>query len=329
MQNSMNRLLGVAVLVMVVVQPALAQRVAGAAQKDYPSRIIRIVIPYGPGAGPDVVGRTLAEKIAPSLGQNIVFENRGGGGGIIGTQLVAKAAPDGYTLLLQTGNNYANYPLFYKKLPFDPAKDLIPVTLLVKTAGYVLVVNPSLPAKSVKELIALAKANPGKLNHGTSGFGIAAELFSYMANVNLTAVRYTGVPPILTDVMSGQIEMAFPGAPSAVPFIRTGRLRVLGISGEKRWHKLPDVPTISEAGVSGYKLIGWYGLWFPAGTPAEYISRIQAEVAKAVQDPTVKKRFDDQGLEGVSSTSQELLKMTEEEFAMNKKLLDSGRIVPQ
>ena len=153
---------------------AFAQRTAA---RDYPSRFIRVIVPYAPGAGPDMVGRTLAEKMTVGLGQNILFENRGGGGGVPGTNMVAKAPPDGYTLLLQTAN-YASYPVFYKNLPYDPAKDLLPVSLLAKTVGFVSVVNPSLPARNIRELIALAKANPGKLNHGTSGFGSQAELFS-------------------------------------------------------------------------------------------------------------------------------------------------------
>lgn len=322
------RLRYTAVLALAMGHAAFAQTTAGAPAKDYPSRFIRIVIPYGPGAGPDMVGRILADKMSDSLGQKFVFENRGGGGGIPGTDFVAKATPDGYTLLLQTAN-YASYPLFYKNLPYDPARDLVAVTLLATTPGYLLVVNPSLPVRTIKELITLARANPGKLNHGTSGFGSAAELFSLMANVNLTAVRYTGVPPLLTDIIGGQIEMGFPAAPSAMPYIQTGRLRVLGITGEKRWHKLPAVPTISEAGVNGYKLVGWYGLWFPARTPAEYINRIQNEAARAVQDEAIKRRFDELGIEGLGAPAQELVRMSVEEFAINKKLIDSGRIVPQ
>lgn len=304
---------------------AHAQR---AVARDYPTRLIRVVVPYAAGAGPDVVGRTLAEKLSASLGQNIVFENRGGGGGIIGTDMVAKAQPDGYTLLLQTAN-YASYPLFNKSLPYDPTKDLIPVALLAKTVGYVVVVNPSLPVRSVKDLVALARAHPGKLHHGTSGAGAPAELFAFMTGVTLTAVRYTGVPAVLTNVVSGQIEMAFPAAPSALPFIQAGRLRVLAISAEKRWSRLPEAPTLVESGLKDYKLIGWYGFWFPGGTPVDYVNRIHGEVAKAVADPAIRQRFDDQGLEGVGAPAADLAKIVAAEYAINKKLVDSGRIVPQ
>jgi len=323
----MSGIVGVAVFILIAVQPALAQRPAAPA-KDYPSRFIRIVVPYGAGAGPDVVGRTLAEKMRVGLGQNIVFENRGGGGGVPGTDLVAKAAPDGYTLLLQTAN-YATYPLYYKNLPYDPVKDFLPVALLARTVGYVLVVNPVLPARTVKEFIALAKAHPGKLNHGSSSFGVPAELFSKMTGVKMTLVRYAGVPAVLTDVISGQIEVAFPAAPSAMPFVQSGRLRVLGITGGKRWNKLPQAPTLHEAGVSGYKLVGWYGFWFPAGTPGEYVSRIQNEVTAALKDAAVRQRFDEQGLEGVGSLSRELIRATEEEFELNQSLAARMGVVPQ
>ncbi len=325
-----TKFLAVASLLIAVTQPVLTQAAAIAA-KDYPSKFIRIVVPYGAGAGPDVVGRIIAEKLGPALGTNIVFENRGGGG-MLGTEIVAKSAPDGYTILLQTAA-YATYPYFFKNVPYDSAKDLMPVTLAAKNVGYVLVVNPSLPARSVKELVALAKANPAKLNYGTAGVGsvmqMAAELFAHMSAIKLQPVHYTGVPAALSDTISGQIEMGFPAAPSALPFMQAGRLRVLAITADKRWNKMADTPTLSEAGVKGYKYIGWYGFWFAAGTPAEYVARIQGEVARAVKDPVVQRKLEEQGLEGVGSTPQELAKIIDEEFALNKKLTAAMGIVPQ
>ena len=311
--------------------PVSAQAAAIAA-KDYPGKVIRIVVPYGAGAGPDVVGRIIAEKLGPALGTNIVFDNRGGGGGMLGTDVVAKSPPDGYTILLQTAA-YATYPYFFKNVPYDPAKDLIPVTLAAKNVGYVLVVNPSLPARSVKELVALAKANPARLNYGTAGVGsvmqMAAELFAHMADLKLTPVHYTGVPAALSDTISGQIEMGFPAAPSALPFTQAGRLRVLAITADKRWNKMAETPTLSEAAVKGYKYIGLYGFWFPAGTPAEYVARVQSEVAKAVKDPVVRQKLEEQGLEGVGSSPQELSKTIDEEIALNKKLTAAMGIKPQ
>ena len=309
------RVFSIALAGLTIAGAASAQRAAPA----YPAKFIRIIVPYAAGAGPDMIGRTLAEKMSAGLGHNIVFENRGGGGGVPGTDMVAKAAPDGYTLLLQTAN-YASYPIFYKNLPYDPAKDLLPVSLLAKTVGFVLAVNPSLPVKNIKELIALAKANPGKLNHGTSGFGSQAELFSRTTGVKITMVRYAGVPAVLTDVVSGQIEMAFPAAPSAMPFIQSGRLRVLGITADKRWSRLPEVPTFMESGLKGYNLVGWYGLWFPAGTPAEFVARIQQEVATATRDPAIRRRLDEQGIDALGLGAQELARATEEEYELNKKL---------
>ncbi len=317
-----------------LVQLALVQKASAAtAEKNYPSKFIRIIVPYGPGAGPDVVARTIADKMGPSVGQNVVLENRGGGGGMVGTREAAKSAPDGYTLLLNLPGAYASYPYFFKNVPYDPHKDLIPITLVAKNVGYVLVVNPILPARSVKDLTALAKANPGKLNYGTAGVGsvmqMAAELYAYMTGIKLNPVHYTGVPAALTDIISGQIELGFPAAPSALPFTHARRLKVLAITSEKRWGKMPDVPTLDEAGVKGYKFIGGYGLWFPAGTPAEYVRRIETEVVKAIKDPVVKQRLEDQGLEGVGSTPEELAKILADEFALNKKLTERMQIAPQ
>jgi tripartite-type tricarboxylate transporter receptor subunit TctC len=270
--------------------------------------------------------------MAAGLGQNIIYDNRGGAGGALGTALVAKAPPDGYTLLLNLGS-YAAYPFFMKNLSYDPHKDLIPVTLMARNVGYVMVVNPSLPARNIRELVALAKEHPRKLNYADAGLGsvsqMAAELFAYVSGTKLTAVHYTGVPAMLTDVISGQVEVGFPAAPSVLPFMSTGRLRVLAITAENRWKKMPDVPTVAEAGVKGYKYDGWYGLWFPAGTPAAYVARIRSEVVKALSDPVVKQRFDDQGLYGVGSTPQEFAKAIDDEFALNGKLTAVMGIVAQ
>jgi len=328
----MTRLLGRACLGACWSAVSIGMAVAQTAAQPYPSKVIRIVIPYGAGAGPDVVARTIGEKMAVALGQNIVYDNRGGAGGALGTALVAKAPADGYTLLLNLGA-YAAYPFFIKNLSYDPHKDLIPVTLMARNVGYVMVVNPSLPARSIRELVALAKAHPRKLNYADAGLGsvsqMAAELFAYVSGTKLTSVHYTGVPAMLTDVISGQVEIGFPAAPSVLPFMGSGRLRVLAITAEKRWKKMPDVPTVAEAGVKGYKYDGWYGLWFPAGTPAACLARIHSEVVKALADPVVKQRFDDQGLYGVGSTAQEFQKVIDDEFALNQKLTTVMGIVPQ
>ena len=298
----------------------------------YPSRPVRMVIPYAAGGGPDVVARIIADRLTPAWGQNMVFDNRGGGGGVIGAAIVAKAAPDGHTLLLHTAA-YTSMPYFYKNLPYDPLRDLMPITLVAKNVGYVLLLNPRLPVKSVKDLIALAQATPGKLNFGSAGVGsvghLAAELFLNAAKIKMTHVPYTGIPAMITDIIGGQIDIGFPAAPSAMALIQAGRVQVLGISGEKRWDKLPHVPTLDEAGVKGYKFISWYGLWFPAGTPAAYVQRVHNDVAAAVKDPAVRKRLEEQGLDGIGSTPQELARTVVEDMTLNKELTARIGIVPQ
>ena len=276
-----------------------------------------MVIPYAAGGGPDVVARIIADKITSGWNQNVVFDNRGGGGGVIGASIVAKAAPDGYTILLHTAA-YSSMPFFYKNLPYDPVRDLMPVTLVAKNVGYVLIVNPRLPVKTVKEFIALAAAAPGKLNFGSAGVGsvghLAAELFAYTAKIKMTHVPYTGIPAMISDIIGGQIDLGFPAAPSAMALINAGRVQVLGLSGEKRWANLPNVPTLDEAGVKGYKFLSWYGLWFPVGTSTAYVQRVRNDVAVAVKDPVVRKRLDEQGLDGIGSTPQELARVVNEEW---------------
>ena len=312
--------------------PVLAQPSVASSTDDYPNRYIRLVVPYAAGAAPDVVARILGEKIGLNVGQRVLLENHGGGGGAIGSALVAKALPDGYTLLLNTAA-HAAYPFFNKNLPYDPLKDLAPVSILAKNFGYLLVINPSLPVKSVSNLISLAKANPGSLKFGTAGLGsamqMAAELMNYLSKVKMTPIHYTGVPAALTDIISGQIELGFPAVASGLPLVKAGRLRVLAISSDKRWSKMPDIMTLAEAGIKGYRYVGWYGLWVPGSTAPGLITKIQNEVVKAGKDPVIHQKFDSQGLELVGSTPQELAKLTEEEFALNKKLTQSMGIIAE
>lgn len=306
---------------------AWAQAVPG-----YPVKPIRMVIPYAAGGPPDAVARIIADKVTPAWGQNFVFDNRGGSGGVIGAALVAKAAPDGYTILLHTAA-YAGLPYFYKNLPYDPLRDLIPVTLVAKNVGYALLVTPRLPVTTVKDLIALAQANPGKFNFGSPGVGsvghLAAELFVSAANVKMTHVPYTGIPAMITDIVGGQIEVGFPAAIAATGLLQSGRVQVLGITGEKRWARLPNVPTLDEAGLKGFKFASWYGLWFPAGTPTAYVQRMRDDVAAAVKDPAVRRRLDEQGLDGIGSAPQALERAVVEEMAINKALTARIGIVPR
>jgi tripartite-type tricarboxylate transporter receptor subunit TctC len=301
------------------------------AAKDYPSRPIRLIVPFVPG-GIDVVGHTLGRKIAPVIGQNIFIDNRAGAGGVIGTDAVAKAPPDGYTILL-TSSGHASLPAVMKSLPYDPVKDFTPITLAARSVGFVLIVHPSVPARSVKELIALAKAHPGKLSYGSTGVGavvhLATEAFNMMAGTQITHVPYKGSAPAMMDLISGRIDMFIMVATVALEHIRSGKIRALGISAPVRWSQLPDVPTIDEAGVKGYSYVVWYGMWFPANTPNEYVTRIRTEVVKALGDSETKRVFAEQGFVGVGSTPQEFTKTILEDIEFHRRLVAQTGLTPQ
>ena len=300
--------------------------------RQYPVKPIRVVVPYAPGGPMDFIGQTLASQMGPALGQNMFIENRTGAGGAIGTDVVAKAAPDGYTLL-HSSNSHTTLASLIKSLPYDPVKDFVPVTLLMRSVGYVLAVHPSVPVRSVKEFVALAKAHPRKLNYGSGGVGntmhFAAELFSMASGTQLTHVPYKGVGQAVVDLVGGRIELSFLSARSALVHVKSGKLRPLGISARERWSELPDVPTIDEAGVKGYFNAAWYGFWFPAATPGEYVARINAEVVKSLDDPATRRKFMDEGLVPVGSSPQAFADAIAEELDMNRKLVATLGITPQ
>ncbi len=300
--------------------------------KDYPARPIRLVVPYPPGGGIHFVGQMLIQKIAPAIGQNLIMDSRPGAGGSIGTDAVAKSKPDGYTILL-TSSAHATLPSIYKSLPYDPVKDFTPITLVANSAGFVLVVHPSVPARSVKELIALAKAQRGKLNYGSSGVGgvihLATEAFNMMAGTQLTHVPYKGVGVAILDLLGGRIDLIISPGTVALPHIRSGRLRALGITAQGRWSELAEVPTIEEAGLKGYSYVVWYGMWFPAGAPAEYVTRIRAEVANTFEDPAIRRTFAEQGYVPVVSTPQEFSKTIVEDIEFHRKLVARIGLTPE
>lgn len=308
-----------------------AQRAAVAA-KDYPNKAIRLVVPYASGGGLDVVGRIIAQKMAPALGQQVILDNRGGAGGVVGSDHVAKSAPDGYTLLHST-SSHLTLPFFVKSLPYDTVRDFTPVTIVARNVGHVLLVNNSVPARSVKELIALAKSNPGKLNYGSAGTGnvlhLAAEIFNLLANTKMTHIPYKGAANAMTDLVGGQIDVCFQPAPMALSLVQAGRVRALGITAPKRWSRLPEVPTIEEAGLKGYHFSGWYALWFPAGTPHEYVERIYREVVAALNDPDVRRNYDEKGLIPVGNRPEEFAKTIQEELEFNRKLTAKIGVVPE
>lgn len=298
--------------------PHLAQ-----AQKAYPNKPIRIVVPYAAGGPMDFIGRTLGEKISSSLGQNFYIENRPGAGGAIGADTVAKSPPDGYTIL-HTSSSHASLPAVSKSLPYDAIKDFAPITQVAHSVGFILAARADLPANSIQELIADAKANPGKYTYASAGVGnimqFAAEYFNQAAGTQITHVPYKGVGQAITDLIAGRIDIAFASAPALLPHIRSGKIKAPGIAAVSRWDKLPDVPTIQEGGLKGFKFMPWYGLWYPSGTPKEYVTLMRNEVVKALQDPGVKAAFAGQGFVPAGSTPEEFAKLISEEIEANTAL---------
>jgi tripartite-type tricarboxylate transporter receptor subunit TctC len=277
---------------------------AAHAQEPYPVKPVRFIVGQAPGGATDIVARLVATKLTETLGQNVIVENRTGAAGSIGAATVVKSPPDGYTALV-VSSSYSINPSLYSNLPFDPQKDLIPVSLLAE-APFLLVVHPSVPARSVKELIALAKAKPGTLTYGSGGNGssghLAGALFEIAAGVKMTHVPYKGAGLALVDVVAGQITLTFASVLSATPQVQQQRLRALGVTGPKRSRALPQVPTIAEAGVPGYSTTTWYGLLVPAGTRAPVVDRLSAAANKAVSSPDLRDRMLTDGAEPVGST---------------------------
>ena len=274
----------------------------------YPERTIRVVVPFAPGGGTDVVARTLADAMAKDLRVSVIIENKPGAGTIIGTQAVATSAPDGYTLLMGTFSHAVN-PSLNSKLPYDPHKDFVPVALIARSFN-VVVVNPKSPIKSIADLIAAAKANPGKLSYGTFGIGtsahLAGELFKDMAKVDLTTVSYKGAAPAITDLISGQIEVMFTTVASAAALIESGQLRAIAVTSAERSPAFPQLPTVAEAGVPGYAAESWYGLFAPARTPAAIIDRLNKSAASAVQSVAFKRLGVNEGLVMIARPPEEL-----------------------
>jgi len=300
--------------------------------KDYPNKPIRVVVPSPPGGPPDLIMRMIAPKMSMSMGQNLVIDNRAGAGGVVGTNFVAKAAPDGYTWLFTTAS-HTNTPPFNKNVPFDPVKDFSHVLLVAQNFGQALIVPPNFSAKSVQELIALARQQPGKLNYGSAGIGTAshipAEVMKSMSGTDIVAVQYKGVPEVITDVLAGRMDMMFVGTQIAAPLLQSGRVRILALTGAKRWKGLPDVPTMQESGFKGYNLINWFGLWLPAGASRELVARLHSEVVKALAEPEVLRQFDVQGLEAVGSKPDDFARFVAKESAfiteLARKLETAGK----
>jgi tripartite-type tricarboxylate transporter receptor subunit TctC len=307
----------------------LCAAVGSVVAQNYPTRAVRLVVPFPAGAGVnDILARLVAQKLTDSLGQQIVVDNRPGASGIIGTDIVAKAQPDGYTMLIMSVS-FASNPSLYKKLPYDTEKDLAPVTL-ISSGPLVLVVHPSVPAKSVKELIAYAKTNPGKLNFGSGGPGstphFAGELLKLMAGIDMVHVPYKGGAPALADLVGGQIQLILESVPGTLPLIRAEKLRGLAVTSKIRSALAPDLPTLDEAGVQGYEIAGWNGIFVPAKTPAPIIQKLYSEIAMALAQPEVKERLATMGVQAVGNTPAEFAVFIKAETAKWAKLVKVANI---
>jgi tripartite-type tricarboxylate transporter receptor subunit TctC len=300
--------------------PALAQ--------TWPAKPVRWIVPFAPGGGVDVTTRTIAQRLGPALGQQIVIDNRGGANGNIGVELATKAPADGHTLLMATTGNIVINPHIYAKLAFDPLRDLVPVTPTVDVIN-VLVVHPALPARTVKELIALAKARPTELNYGSSGPGgsdhIATELFASLSGTKLTNISYKGGAPAMVDLVAGHVQLMIATMAVAVGPIKSGRLRALGVTSRKRFELMPDLPTVAEAGVPGYEAVFWFGTFVPAGTAREIVTRLNGEMRKVLQTPEVRQRLLESGLVATGGSAEDFATFTAAESQKWAKLVkDKG-----
>ena len=298
-----------------------------AAQGAYPHKPIRMIVPYPPGGPTDVLGRIVAQKLSESLGQQVVVEYRPGASGMIGAELVAKAAPDGYTLLTNASIHVIN-PSLYPKMNFDALRDFAPVSLIAQVP-LILVVNPGLPVKSVQELIALGKAEPNRLNFGSSGNAaaphLAGESFKIATGIQMQHVPYKGSAPARTDLIGGQVQLIFDSMPSAMPHVKSGKIRALAVTTAKRSPTVPELPTIAESGVPGFDISTWYGVWAPAGTPKDIVNKVSAEIAKALQQPAVRERLAALGAEPVGNTPEEFAAYCQSELAKWSKIVrESG-----
>jgi tripartite-type tricarboxylate transporter receptor subunit TctC len=306
----------------------LASAADAALAQSWPSRPLRLVIPFAPGGGADIAGRVIGQELGDVLGQAVVIENRTGAGGTIAPNNVAKSPPDGYSLVLGHLGGIAIAPHLYKDLPFDPINDLAPVTLVVNGLS-VLVVNPDLPVKNVGELIAHAKAKPGQLSFSSAGSGtdthLAGELFKSMTGTAMVHVPYRGGAPALVDLLAGRVQLSFASVATTISAIQAGTLRALAMTGKNRFEGLPGVPTIAEAGVPGYEINNWYGIFVPANTPQAIIQRLNGETIRILQKPDIRAKLIAAGLEPLWSTPEEFADYVRAETAKWRKIVvESG-----
>ena len=303
---------------------------AGAARADdYPSRPIRLVVPYAAGGGADSVARIVAKRVGETIGQPLVIENRGGAGSIIGTELVNKAEPDGYTLLMGQSGPISINPAVYKNLPYDPLKDFAPVTMTT-AYPYLMVVSPALGVKTLQEFVALARSKPGELNYGTTGVGAAnhlvTELFDSKAGIRMTHIPYRGTALAVTDLLAGHLQVVFADPISALPHINAGTLRALAVTSKERSPVAPDVPTISESGYPGFDAIAWHGILAPANTPPAIIKKLNAEIVAALKDPETKTLLEKQAMQTVGNSPEAFASFIRQDIAVWKAVAEQAKV---
>jgi tripartite-type tricarboxylate transporter receptor subunit TctC len=297
--------------------------------QSYPAKSVRVIVPFSAGGATDIVTRLVSQKLGEIWGQQVVVDNRAGAGGNIGGELTAKSAPDGYTLFMTSGSIVTANQHIYRKMPFDPAKDLVAITN-VASGPQVLVVTPTFPPRSIKELITLAKARPKEITFASAGFGtqthLAAENFIYTANIEVLHIPYKGEAPAITDVMAGQVQFATPNLAAAISFVQQGKLRALGVTSKQRSPQLPEVPAIAET-LPGFENLGWFGFMAPAGTPREIIDKIYRDTVKALDSPELKSRFEGLGMAPVGNSPGDFAKTIREETAQWGKIVRERKLV--
>jgi tripartite-type tricarboxylate transporter receptor subunit TctC len=299
--------------------------------QQYPAQPVRVVVPFAPGGAVDIVARIVAKSLSESLGQQFIVDNRGGAGGTIGTDIVAKAKPDGHTLLVGSLGVAVNAVL-YPKLPYDTLRDLAPVTMLAEQPN-IVVVHPSLPVRSIRELVALAKSKPGEITYGSGGVGsnshFATVLFLLSAKVDMLHVPYKGLGPAITELVGGQVQLVVSNISTALPHVKSGRLRLLAVTTKKRFALFPQTPTVDEAGVPGYESSGWYALWAPAATPLPVIGALNREIAKILGTPSMKEQLSAQGLEPIPTSVDAFAKQLRVEIDKWGKVVKASGVKPE
>ena len=300
------------------------------AQKDYPSKPIRMIVPFAPGGGTDIVARVMAQKLTEAFKETVIVDNRAGGGGTIGAETAVRATPDGYTVIIMSGSYATNAAVY--KLPYDPVKDITPMGLIGDT-GFIVALHPSVPIKSIAELVSYAEAKPGALNYGSSGTGgiahLSGELFDLLAGTRMTHVPYKGTGPALNDLLGGQIQLIFGSAPSTIPLVQSKRLRALAVTTTKRSPALPDLPTVAEAGVPGYEVVLWYGVLGPRGLPKSIVTRWNTEIRKATKLPDMKERLASEGFDIADSPPEVFQAVLKRDVAKWTKVVREAKVTVQ